>query len=480
MNPYASVTQLRSGLDNGDFSADELAHFYLDRIDAAEDLNCFITVDAEGVLAAAKRADKAIADKRIGPLTGIPIAHKDIFCTRGLLTSCASRMLNNFVAPYDATVVDRLKRAGAITIGKTNMDEFAMGSSNETSFYGPVKNPWDRECVPGGSSGGSAAAVAAGLAAACTGSDTGGSIRQPASFCGVTGLKPTYGRVSRYGMIAFASSLDQGGPLARSASDAGTLLNAMEGYDPNDSTSAIADATDIFSSSRALKIGIPSQYWNDLSPSLTKVLEEARRTLESLGHRAVPVELPHTNAATAVYYVIAGAEASTNLSRYDGIRYGHRAASPENLEDLYQFSRSEGFGSEVKRRILTGTYALSVGYYDAYYLKAQQIRRLIRQDFLDAFGEADVILTPVSPSTAFKREALIEDPISMYQQDIYTTPASLAGLPALSLPCGVSDQMPGGMQFIGPHFGEALLLTLGREYQSETDWHALHPADNHD
>jgi aspartyl-tRNA(Asn)/glutamyl-tRNA(Gln) amidotransferase subunit A len=389
-------------------------------------------------------------------------------------------MLNNFVAPYDATVVDRLKRAGAITIGKTNMDEFAMGSSNETSFYGPVKNPWDRECVPGGSSGGSAAAVAAGLAAACTGSDTGGSIRQPASFCGVTGLKPTYGRVSRYGMIAFASSLDQGGPLARSASDAGTLLNAMEGYDPNDSTSAIADPTDIFSSSRALKIGIPSQYWNDLSPSLTKVLEEARRTLESLGHRAVPVELPHTNAATAVYYVIAGAEASTNLSRYDGIRYGHRAASPENLEDLYQFSRSEGFGSEVKRRILTGTYALSVGYYDAYYLKAQQIRRLIRQDFLDAFGEADVILTPVSPSTAFKREALIEDPISMYQQDIYTTPASLAGLPALSLPCGVSDQMPVGMQFIGPHFGESLLLTLGREYQSETDWHALHPADNHD
>jgi aspartyl-tRNA(Asn)/glutamyl-tRNA(Gln) amidotransferase subunit A len=389
-------------------------------------------------------------------------------------------MLNNFVAPYDATVVDRLKRAGAITIGKTNMDEFAMGSSNETSFYGPVKNPWDRECVPGGSSGGSAAAVAAGLAAACTGSDTGGSIRQPASFCGVTGLKPTYGRVSRYGMIAFASSLDQGGPLARSASDAGTLLNAMEGYDPNDSTSAIADPTDIFSSSRALKIGIPSQYWNDLSPSLTKVLEEARRTLESLGHRAVPVELPHTNAATAVYYVIAGAEASTNLSRYDGIRYGHRAASPENLEDLYQFSRSEGFGSEVKRRILTGTYALSVGYYDAYYLKAQQIRRLIRQDFLDAFGEADVILTPVSPSTAFKREALIEDPISMYQQDIYTTPASLAGLPALSLPCGVSDQMPVGMQFIGPHFGESSLLTLGREYQSETDWHALHPADNHD
>ena len=480
MNPYASVTQLRSGLDNGDFSADELAHFYLDRIDAAEDLNCFITVDAEGVLAAAKRADKDIADKRIGPLTGIPIAHKDIFCTRGLLTSCASRMLNNFVAPYDATVVDRLKRAGAITIGKTNMDEFAMGSSNETSFYGPVKNPWDRECVPGGSSGGSAAAVAAGLAAACTGSDTGGSIRQPASFCGVTGLKPTYGRVSRYGMIAFASSLDQGGPLARAASDAGTLLNAMEGYDPNDSTSAIADATDIFSSSRALKIGIPSQYWNDLSPSLTKVLEEARRTLESLGHRAVPVELPHTNAATAVYYVIAGAEASTNLSRYDGIRYGHRAASPENLEDLYQFSRSEGFGSEVKRRILTGTYALSVGYYDAYYLKAQQIRRLIRQDFLDAFGDADVFLTPVSPSTAFKREALIEDPISMYQQDIYTTPASLAGLPALSLPCGVSDQMPVGMQFIGPHFGESLLLTLGREYQSETDWHALHPADNHD
>ncbi len=389
-------------------------------------------------------------------------------------------MLNNFVAPYDATVVDRLKRAGAITIGKTNMDEFAMGSSNETSFYGPVKNPWDRECVPGGSSGGSAAAVAAGLAAACTGSDTGGSIRQPASFCGVTGLKPTYGRVSRYGMIAFASSLDQGGPLARSASDAGTLLNAMEGYDPNDSTSAIADATDIFSSSRALKIGIPSQYWNDLSPSLTKVLEEARRTLESLGHRAVPVELPHTNAATAVYYVIAGAEASTNLSRYDGIRYGHRAASPENLEDLYQFSRSEGFGSEVKRRILTGTYALSVGYYDAYYLKAQQIRRLIRQDFLDAFGEADIILTPVSPSTAFRREALIEDPISMYQQDIYTTPASLAGLPALSLPCGMSDQMPVGMQFIGPHFGESLLLTLGREYQSETDWHARHPANNHD
>ncbi|MFP6796126.1 MAG: Asp-tRNA(Asn)/Glu-tRNA(Gln) amidotransferase subunit GatA [Pseudomonadales bacterium] len=480
MNPYANVAELRSGLDNRDFSAVELARFYLDRIDAAKDLNCFITVDSEGALAAARKADETIAKKRIGPLTGIPIAHKDLFCTRGLLTSCASRMLDNFVAPYDATVVDRLHRAGAITLGKTNMDEFAMGSSNETSFYGPVKNPWDRERVPGGSSGGSAAAVAAGLAVACTGSDTGGSIRQPASFCGVTGLKPTYGRVSRYGMIAFASSLDQGGPLARTAGDAGMLLNAMEGYDPNDSTSAIADMTDISSPRRLLKIGIPSQYWNNLDTSLTKVLEEARRTLESLGHRSIPVELPHTDAATAVYYVIAGAEASTNLSRYDGVRYGHRVAMPKNLDNLYRSSRTEGFGSEVKRRILTGTYALSVGYYDAYYLKAQRIRRLIRQDFLDAFVEADVILAPVSPSTAFKREALIQDPVSMYQQDIYTTPASLAGLPALSLPCGVSERMPVGMQLIGPHFGESSLLTLGREYQRKTDWHELHPADEHD
>ena len=480
MIPYANLAQLRSGLDNGEFSAEELAYFYLSRIDAATDLNCFITVDQEGVIAAAKNADKAIAKKRVGPLTGIPIAHKDLFCTEGLLTSCASHMLNNFVAPYDATVVHRLRKAGAITLGKTNMDEFAMGSSNESSFYGAVKNPWDPTCVPGGSSGGSAAAVAAGLAAACTGSDTGGSIRQPASFCGVTGLKPTYGRVSRYGMIAFASSLDQGGPLARTASDAGTLLNAIEGYDPNDSTSAIADATDFRSASQPLKIGIPAQYWNDLSASLTKVLDEARLTLESFGHRFVPVDLPHTNASTAAYYVIAGAEASTNLSRYDGVRYGHRAASAESLENLYQISRSEGFGSEVKRRILTGTYALSVGYYEAYYLKAQQIRRLIRQDFLDAFLEADVILTPVAPSTAFKRDELIEDPIMMYQQDIYTTPASLAGLPALSLPCGFSNRMPVGMQLIGPHFGEASLLKLGRQYQDETDWHALHPVYDDD
>ncbi len=480
MNPYANVGQLRSSLDSGDFSAEELAHFYLDRIEAAADLNCFITVDSDRVLAAAKSADKAIADKRSGPLTGIPIAHKDLFCTKGLLTSCASRMLNNFVAPYDATVVDRLRKAGAITLGKTNMDEFAMGSSNETSFYGPVKNPWNRACVPGGSSGGSAAAVAAGLAAACTGSDTGGSIRQPASFCGVTGLKPTYGRVSRYGMIAFASSLDQGGPIAHTAADAGTLLNAMEGHDPNDSTSAIAEATDIDSSCLPLKIGIPSQYWNDLDSSMAKVLEAARHTLELLGHRFVPVELPHTDAAIAVYYVIAGAEASTNLSRYDGIRYGHRTTSPENLDDLYQFSRTEGFGSEVKRRILTGTYALSVGYYDAYYLKAQQIRRLIRQDFLDAFVEVDVLLVPVSPSTAFERESMTEDPVRMYQQDIYTTPASLAGLPALSLPCGMSEQMPVGMQLIGPHFGESSILSLGRQYQNETDWHALYPADEHD
>ena len=480
MNPYANMAQLRSGLDNGDFSAEELVHFYLGRINAAADLNCFITVDSDRALAAAKSADKAIADKRTGPLTGIPIAHKDLFCTEGLLTSCASRMLHNFVAPYDATVVDRLRKAGAITLGKTNMDEFAMGSSNETSFYGPVKNPWNQACVPGGSSGGSAAAVAAGLAAACTGSDTGGSIRQPASFCGVTGLKPTYGRVSRYGMIAFASSLDQGGPIACTASDAGTLLNAMEGHDPNDSTSAIAEATDIDSSRRPLKIGIPSQYWNDLDSSMAKVLEAARHTLESLGHGCVPVELPHTEAAIAVYYVIAGAEASTNLSRYDGVRYGHRTTSPENLDDLYQFSRTEGFGSEVKRRILTGTYALSVGYYDAYYLKAQQIRRLIRQDFLDAFMEVDVLLTPVSPSTAFEREALIEDPVGMYQQDIYTTPASLAGLPALSLPCGMREQMPVGMQLIGPHFGESSILSLGCQYQNETDWHALHPAYEHD
>ena len=481
MQPHISVTDLSQGLANGDYSAVELTRFYLQRIATASAANAFITVDEAGALAAAEQSDRTRAQGNATPLTGVPMAHKDIFCTQGVLTTCGSQMLHNFVAPYDATVVHKLKVAGAVTLGKANMDEFAMGSSNENSAFGPVANPWSPEVVPGGSSGGSAAAVAGGLAPIATGTDTGGSIRQPASFCGITGLKPTYGRVSRYGMVAFASSLDQGGPLAHSADDAALLLAYMAGFDSKDSTSAqrnddwIAGMANngIPAIDGSLTIGLPTEYFHDLTD--VAHLDHVRTTLEGQGHTCVDVSLPHTDAAIPTYYVIAGAEASTNLSRYDGVRFGHRCENPTSLEDLYQRSRSEGFGDEVKRRILTGTYALSVGYYDAYYLKAQKIRRLIANDFDNAFAKVDVLLTPTTPGPAFVTGALTEDPVAMYQQDKFTVPVSLAGLPALSMPCGFTDKLPLGAQLIGPAFREDLILGLARDFQRQTDWHTQHP-----
>ncbi len=480
MHAFSTLTELKAGLAAGDFSAVELATFYLKRI-AADASNAFISADEEGALAAAARADERRAAGDAAPLNGLPMAHKDIFCASGTLTTCGSRMLENFVAPYDATVVERCNAAGLVMLGKTNMDEFAMGSSNENSFFGPVANPWQATHVPGGSSGGSAAAVAGGLTPAATGTDTGGSIRQPSSFCGITGLKPTYGRVSRFGMVAFASSLDQGGPMARSAEDAALLLAAMVGFDPRDSTSA--ERTDDWLESLAsdgipatpagLRIGLPAEYYDNLN--IAAELDQVRATLQSMGHTAVEVSLPHTAAAIPAYYVIAGAEASTNLSRYDGVRFGHRCEKPESLEDLMERSRSEGFGAEVKRRILTGTYALSVGYYDAYYLQAQKLRRLIANDFHQAFEDVDVLLTPTAPGPAFAQGALTKDPVAMYQQDIFTVPASLAGLPALSMPCGFVDGLPIGAQLIAPHFREDLVLGMARDYQTATDWHTQTP-----
>ncbi len=480
MPPIPTLKSLKSGLENRDFSSAEITRAYLDSI-AESSLNAFITVDEEGALVAARMADERYRNGTAGSLTGVPIAHKDIFCTQGVNTTCGSKMLASFTAPYDATVVTRLKDAGAVCIGKTNMDEFAMGSSNETSFFGPVKNPWNPEAVPGGSSGGSAAAVAARLVPAATGTDTGGSIRQPASFTGITGLKPTYGRVSRYGMIAFASSLDQGGPMTGDAEDAALLLAHMAGFDHRDSTSA--NRNDEWLSrlqtenlpvlDSRLRVGLPTQYFQAVdNPVLQTALEQVRVWLEAEGHECVEVSLPHTEVAVAAYYVIAGAEASTNLSRYDGVRFGHRCENPESLEDLYERSRSEGFGDEVKRRILTGTYALSVGYFDAYYIKAQKIRRLIARDFIDAFSEVDLLLTPTATGPAFNAGALTHDPVAMYNQDKFTVPVSLAGLPALSMPCGFDDGLPLGAQLIGPHFAEERILKLAASFQRATDWHA--------
>ena len=473
---FSTLQDVREALAAKSASSVEVVGHYVDRIEAAAHLNAFVTVCAEQALADAARADAAIARDGMSGLRGVPVAHKDIFCTQGVYTTCASRMLEGFVAPYDATVVEKLRGAGAVVVGKTNMDEFAMGSSNETSYFGAVANPWDAERVPGGSSGGSAAAVAAGLVPAATGTDTGGSIRQPAAFCGISGLKPTYGRVSRYGMVAFASSLDQGGPMARSAADLRLLLKHMEGHDPRDSTSAAVGPTPN-EPQPALTVGIPREYWTDLADDIVRPLEEAVAVLEKLGHRCRDVSLPHTAYAVPVYYVIASAEASTNLSRYDGVRFGHRAAAPTDLDDLYRRSRSEGFGIEVKRRILTGTYTLSVGYYDAYYGQAQRVRRLIREDFLRAFRQADVLLTPATPTPALKAGAMAaaEDPTVMYKQDVFTVPASLAGLPALSIPCGFAERLPVGMQLVGPHFAEDRLLALAEAYQAETDWHLHRP-----
>ena len=476
-----SVARLITGLREKSFSSVELARAYLQRIRLLdESLNSYISVDEAQVLADAETADQRIASGDTHPLTGVPIAHKDIFCTSGLRTSCGSRMLDNFVPPYDATLIKRFKEQGAVMLGKTNMDEFAMGSSHESSYYGAVRNPWETGRVPGGSSGGSAAAVAAGLAPAATGTDTGGSIRQPAAFCGITGLKPTYGRVSRLGMIAFASSLDQAGPMASSAEDCALLLNAMAGHDPLDSTSSEAPVDDyslrLEDSIEGLRIGLPSEYFGEgLDAATGTRIEAALKDLESLGAVLVDVSLPNSHLAIPTYYVIAPAEASTNLSRYDGVRYGYRCADPQDLHDLYTRTRGEGFGDEVQRRILVGTYALSAGYYDAYYKKAQQVRRLIRQDFLDCFEQVDVIAGPTTPGPAFALGAKTDDPLSMYLEDVYTLAVNLAGLPGMSVPAGFVEGMPVGLQLIGRHFDESGLLNVAHRYQQATDWHRQRP-----
>jgi len=472
-----SIAELAAGLREGRFSARELARHYLDRISALDGrLNAFVSVTEESALAAADAADQAIAAGTAGPLAGIPIAHKDIFCTEGVRTSCGSRMLDNFVAPYDATVVARLKAAGVVMLGKTNMDEFAMGSSNETSWYGPVHNPWDTERVPGGSSGGSAAAVAARLCAAATGTDTGGSIRQPAAFCGITGIKPTYGRCSRWGMIAFASSLDQAGVMAPSAADAALLLQAMSGFDPKDSTSADAPVPDLVGQLDAdiagLRIGLPKEYFGEgLDAGVAESVQAAIRECERQGASVQEISLPNSPLSVPVYYVVAPAECSSNLARFDGVRYGHRCKAPADLEDLYKRSRAEGFGAEVKRRIMIGTYALSAGYYDAYYLKAQQLRQLISDDFRRAFEQVDVILGPTTPTTAFPLGAKTDDPVAMYLNDIYTIATNLAGLPGLSIPIAPAGGLPVGLQLIGNVFQEGRLLNIAHRLQQGTDWH---------
>ncbi|MDJ0879164.1 MAG: Asp-tRNA(Asn)/Glu-tRNA(Gln) amidotransferase subunit GatA [Halieaceae bacterium] len=477
-----TLAALSQRLGSGDVSSVEITRDYLARIEAHDPaLNTVITVTAEQALADAEAADARRAAGEAGPLLGIPLLHKDIFCTAGIRTSCGSKMLDNFVPPYDATVVTRLKAAGAVMLGKTNLDEFAMGSSNENSFYGPARNPWDPERVPGGSSGGSAAAVAAGFAPAATGTDTGGSIRQPAALCGITGLKPTYGRVSRLGMVAFASSLDQGGPLAGSAEDCALLLQAMAGFDPADSTSAEREVDDYSSGLEGdlagLKIGLPKEYFGDgLDAGIDSTVRAALAEYEALGAELIEISLPHTHLAVPAYYVIAPAEASTNLSRYDGVRYGYRCEDPENLYDLYTRTREEAFGAEVKRRILVGTYALSAGYYDAYYRKAQQIRRLIQQDFLAAFESVDVIMGPTTPHPAWVLGDKANDPVAMYLEDIYTLSVNLAGLPGMSVPAGFVDGLPVGLQLIGPHFDEARLLNIAHRYQQVTDWHTRRPA----
>ena len=476
-----TVAQIQQQLIEKKFSSREITEHYLNRIDTLNsDYNCYITVDANGALAAADKADQAIGAGSRAPLLGVPIAHKDIFCTKGLATTCGSKMLANFVSPYDATVVSKMKVAGAVMLGKTNMDEFAMGSSNETSFFGSVKNPWDVETVPGGSSGGSAAAVAAQLAPAATGTDTGGSIRQPAALCGITGIKPTYGRVSRYGMIAFASSLDQAGPMTKTAEDAAILLNSMSGLDHKDSTSldtAVPNFTATLDESlTGLKIGIPKEYFDQrLDTAMADAVQVALAELEKLGAKLVDIELPNSALSVPAYYVIAPAEASSNLSRFDGVRYGYRCEDPEDLEDLYTRTRSEGFGDEVKRRILVGTYALSAGYYDAYYRKAQQIRRLIKEDFVRAFEQVDIIAGPTAPSTAFKFGAKTADPVAMYLEDIYTIAVNLAGLPAMSLPAGQLENMPIGMQLVGNYFAEQKLLNVAHQFQLATQWHTSTP-----
>ncbi len=477
---HQSIKELAQGLRNRKFSSVELTQTFLSRINQHENLNCFISVCEDSALQQAKIADEKLTKGDNGLLTGIPIAHKDIFCTQGILTSCGSRMLNNFIAPYNATVVDKLNEAGAVMLGKVNMDEFAMGSSNETSFYGAVKNPWNTDNVPGGSSGGSAAAVAAKLCVAATGTDTGGSIRQPASHCGITGLKPTYGRVSRYGMIAYASSLDQGGPMATSAEDAAILLQAMAGFDEKDSTSVDRPVPDyqagLTNALTGLKVGLPKEFFGDgLNDQVAKAIDAAIQEYQKLGAEIKEVSMPALDLAIPAYYVIAPAECSANLSRFDGVRFGYRCENPVDLTDLYTRSRGEGFGREVKRRILMGTYALSAGYYDAYYLKAQKIRRLISDDFKKVLAEVDVIMGPVAPSTAFKIGEKMGNPIEMYLSDIYTIAVNLAGLPAMSIPAGLVEDKPVGLQIIGNYFAEDKLLNVAHRFQLATDWHKQFP-----
>jgi aspartyl-tRNA(Asn)/glutamyl-tRNA(Gln) amidotransferase subunit A len=469
------------GLRAKQYSSVEVTQHFLGRIERANpSLNAFITVTPERALADARRADELIARGQGGPLTGVPLAHKDIFCTHGVLTSCGSRMLSNFVSPYDATVVERLAAAGTVLLGKTNMDEFAMGSSNETSFYGPVRNPWDVARVPGGSSGGSAAAVAARIAPVATGTDTGGSIRQPGALTGLTGFKPTYGRVSRYGMIAFASSLDQAGVLAQSAEDAALVLAAMAGADARDSTCVDAPVPDYAAALerplKGLRIGIIREFFGEgLDSGTASAVRAALAQFEAGGATLVEVSLPNLPLSVPTYYVVAPAECSSNLSRFDGVRFGHRCAEPKDLMDLYKRTRGEGFGAEVKRRVMTGTYVLSAGYYDAYYLKAQKVRSLINADFKRAFGEVDVLMGPTAPTPAFPIGAKMNDPITMYLNDIYTIGANLAGLPAVSVPCGFVDGLPVGLQVIGPHFAEERLLAAAHGFQRETDWHRRIP-----
>jgi aspartyl-tRNA(Asn)/glutamyl-tRNA(Gln) amidotransferase subunit A len=480
-----SVAELSRELESGNVSSVELAQQFLDRVKREDEkYNSFITVSEEQALAEAKAADEMRAAGKATPWTGVPFAHKDIFCTNGVRTTCGSKMLENFVPPYDATVTANFRAAGAVCLGKTNMDEFAMGSSSESSYYGATTNPWglgagDKR-VPGGSSGGSAAAVAARLVPAATGTDTGGSIRQPAALCGITGLKPTYGRVSRYGMIAFASSLDQGGPMARTAEDAALMMNVMAGHDPKDSTCidrAVPDYTATLNEPlKGLKIGLPKEYFSDqLSPAMEEQVRNAIREYEKLGATVKEVSLPNAKLAIAAYYVIAPAEASANLSRFDGVRYGYRCDDPKDLMDMYTRTRAKGFGSEVKRRILVGTYALSHGYYDAYYLQAQKVRRLIQQDFLNAFKDVDVLMSPVTPSPAFAQGEKTTDPVAMYLEDVFTIAINLAGIPAMSVPAGFVDGLPVGLQIIGDHFSEARLLNAAHQFQQVTDWHQREP-----
>ncbi|PHQ14383.1 Asp-tRNA(Asn)/Glu-tRNA(Gln) amidotransferase subunit GatA [Marinobacter profundi] len=480
-----SVAELSRELESGKVSSVELTQQFLDRLKAEDGkYNSFITISEEQALAEARAADELRAAGKATAWTGVPFAHKDIFCTNGIRTTCGSKMLENFVPPYDATVTANFKAAGAVCLGKTNMDEFAMGSSNESSFYGAVTNPWGLSSgdkrVPGGSSGGSAAAVAARLVPAATGTDTGGSIRQPAALCGITGLKPTYGRVSRYGMIAFASSLDQGGPMARTAEDAALMMNVMAGYDPKDSTCIDREVPDYTATLneplKGLKIGLPKEYFSDqLSPAMEEQVRNAIREYEKLGATVKEVSLPNARLAIAAYYVIAPAEASANLSRFDGVRYGYRCEDPKDLMDMYTRTRAEGFGTEVKRRILVGTYALSAGYFDAYYLKAQKVRRLIQQDFINAFKEVDVLMSPVSPTPAFKQGEKNTDPVSMYLEDVFTIAINLAGIPAMSVPAGLVDGLPVGLQIIGDYFSEARLLNAAHQFQQVTDWHQREP-----